>query len=333
MKKLIISAAAVLSGVFAFGQQQFQQSQYLQNLYVINPAASGLTDYVDVNLSYRKQWAGLSDAPQTYYITATSLLGKKSLGGNDLFSLRVSDKYISSEDGYSTTGDNTVVERKTRHALGGGLLVDQAGHFNTTNGFVSYAVHVPVGEKLNFSAGVKAGLTNLSFNRNDVTLEDNINDAAYDGFVGNSNSDLLFDANIGLFLYSDNFYLGYSTGQLFQNEIAFGSASTESNLTLHHYVTAGYRIAVSEKVGLTPSTLVKLTANAPATFDINAKIDINRKFWAGLSYRNEDAIVFLAGLNVADFINVGYSYDYTTSDLSNVSTGSHEILLNFMIGK
>jgi len=332
MKKLIISAAAVLSGVFAFGQQQFQQSQYLQNIYVINPAASGLTDYVDVNLSYRKQWAGLADAPQTYYITASSLLGKKSLGGNDLFSLRVSDNYVSSEDGYETNNNNTVVERKTRHALGGGLLVDNAGHFNTTNGFVSYAVHVPVGQKTNFSAGIKAGLSNLSFNNSDARLESQ-NDGAYAGFIGNSNSQLLFDANVGLFLYSDKFYVGYSTGQLFQNEIAFGSANTESNLTLHHYLTGGYRFALSDKVGLTPSTLVKVTSNSPISFDLNAKIDINKKFWAGLSYRNEDAIVFMAGLNVAQFINVGYSYDYTTSDLSNVSTGSHEILLNFMIGK
>jgi type IX secretion system PorP/SprF family membrane protein len=330
MKKIIISAAAVFLGAFAFGQQEFQLSQYMQNLYVINPAAAGLTDYVDVNLGYRRQWQGIANGPETYFVSGSTLLGKNSLGGNELFSLRLSDGYISEDESFDTDENNTVT-RSTRHAVGGGFIADQYGHFKTTGGFASYAIHVPVGEKSNFSAGIKAGLTSISVSNE---LRDELaGNSTANNFFGNSDGDLVPNINIGLFYYSDAFYAGYSTGQLMQNKVTLGNIETDAKLAMHHYITAGYRLELNDKVGLTPSTMIKATAGAPVSFDINAKFDFDRKFWAGLSYRNNDAVVLMAGLNVSKIINIGYAYDFSMKPLNTVSNGSHEILVNFMISK
>jgi hypothetical protein len=40
----------------------------------------------------------------------------------------------------------------------------------------------------------------------------------------------------------------------------------------------------------------------------------------------------MVGLNISHKINIGYSYDYTTSGLNIVSKGSHEFMVGFLLG-
>ncbi len=331
MKKSLLITAALFSGVLAFAQQEFQPSQYLQNIYVLNPAASGLTDYVDVNLSYRQQWAGFNGAPQTYYITGNSLIGKGGIGSNRIFALRTSDPYISTDDNEVEVDKNgAAVNRKVRHAVGASFMVDKAGAFRTNSGGLTYAVHVPISEKVNFSAGVKASLNNYVFDQG--LAKTLTTDGIVPTFAANSNTSAA-NASIGLLLYGDNFYAGYSTGSLFKNEILENVGTSESTTALHHYVSAAYRFALGENVGLTPATLVKITAGAPVSYDLTAKLDLQRKFWLGFSYRAEDAFVTFLGVRVSNSFNIGYSYDYNTSRINKVSNGSHEFVLNIMLGK
>lgn len=320
-------------GILAFGQQEFQTSQYLQNLYVLNPAASGLTDYVDINLGYRQQWAGFQGAPQTYYVTGNSLIGKGGIGSNRIFALRVSDPYISTDDKeVDVDNDGAIVNRKVRHAVGASFMVDKAGAFRNNTGGISYAVHVPMSEKVNFSAGIKASLNNLVFDRTQAnTLT---NDAVLNNFGNGNASTNYLGASLGLLMYGDNFYAGYSTGNLFNNELSLENVTSSQSVSqIHHYVSGAYRFALSENVGLTPATMIKLTKGAPASFDATAKLDLQRKFWLGFSVRPQDAFVTFIGVRVSNVFNISYSYDYTTSNLAKVSNGSHEFVLNIMLGK
>jgi type IX secretion system PorP/SprF family membrane protein len=332
MKKSLSILAALFCGTLAFGQQDPQSSQYLQNIYVINPAASGLTDYVDINLSYRQQWAGFEGAPQTYYISGNSLLGRGGMGSNKIFALRVSDPYISLDDKeVNVDNEGTVVNRKLRHAVGASLIVDKAGAFRRNFGAVSYAIHLPLAEKLNLSAGLKVGLNNYIVDPSLLVTQ-----SGSDATVSNFNSDNTaneLDVNIGFLFYGDKFYAGYSSGQLLGNDLEFGPIPGRAKAQAHHYLIGAYRFELSDKVGLTPSTLVKITNAAPTTVDLTAKVDLERKFWLGFSYRNQDAFVTMLGVRVGNYLNVGYSYDITTSDLNKVSNGSHEFVVNIMLGK
>ncbi len=55
---------------------------------------------------------------------------------------------------------------------------------------------------------------------------------------------------------------------------------------------------------------------------------VNKRFITGLSYRKSDAINGVLGLKTK-YINVIYSYDYTTSKLQSDTGGSHEVSLQF----
>jgi type IX secretion system PorP/SprF family membrane protein len=71
---------------------------------------------------------------------------------------------------------------------------------------------------------------------------------------------------------------------------------------------------------------------APVSFDVNTKFLYRDRFWMGGSYRIQDGFSAMLGVNINASINIGYSYDYTTSSLNTVSRGTHEILIGFLLG-
>ncbi len=134
------------------------------------------------------------------------------------------------------------------------------------------------------------------------------------------------DLGAGIYYNSDKLYLGASMAHILESEVDYGDFSTE--LVNHFYFMGGYRIEFSPSVSLTPSFHVK-NAGDQTQADINANLYFNNRFWIGGSYRLEDAIVILAGLNITPNLRLGYSYDMTTSDLKDYSSGTHEIMLGY----
>ncbi|MEN0057182.1 MAG: type IX secretion system membrane protein PorP/SprF, partial [Mucilaginibacter sp.] len=77
--------------------------------------------------------------------------------------------------------------------------------------------------------------------------------------------------------------------------------------------------------------LLKMIKPVPTTFDVNMKLSFQDKLWLGGSYRRGDSFAALAGININSLINVGYSYDFTTSELRTVSSGTHEIVIGILL--
>lgn len=201
----------------------------------------------------------------------------------------------------------------------------------------SYSYHLPIADKYWLAIGTSLGWYGLNFGSDKVILE-NPTDNTYSDFIANGTQSNLFDINAGVFLYSDRAFVGYSVYQIAQNEINLGNGSSDVNfseakLKIHQFATIGYSIPVSESIDLTPSLMFKILGAAPLSADVNVKAEFQKKFWLGLSYRNEDAVSILAGLHINDWMKVGYAYDYVTSHINDLSSGSHEIVLGFQFNK
>jgi len=63
------------------------------------------------------------------------------------------------------------------------------------------------------------------------------------------------------------------------------------------------------------------------------KFSYNDSYWIGVMYRNFDAVGFSAGLRIKKRFIINYGYDFTVSKLSNYQSGSHELMLSFIITK
>lgn len=128
----------------------------------------------------------------------------------------------------------------------------------------------------------------------------------------------------GIYYKAQKFYAGISSPDLL-------SIGTSSTLYKSALLTGGYLFDVSENVKIKPFVLVKYIRNSPVEVDLNAIVYF-KMVGIGYSYRTNDAMVFLATVNVSKQFSFGYSYDLTTSKLSTYVRGSHEIMLKYEFG-
>ncbi len=144
------------------------------------------------------------------------------------------------------------------------------------------------------------------------------------------------DANFGIYYYSSKYYFGFSSKQLFQNQMSVVSVNGREGFTKllrHFYGMAGAAFPLSDQVVFRPSVLVKFVQNAPPQLDLNASFLFAKTFWIGASYRTEKAFSILTELNVSPNLRLGYSYDIWFNELKGYNKGSHEIRLGFDFGK
>jgi len=135
-----------------------------------------------------------------------------------------------------------------------------------------------------------------------------------------------FDLGSGIYFNSEKLYVGLSATHLLEAKVDLDNFKKEYKR--HFYGMIGYTIDLTPTVALKPMVFVKnVTDNT--TFDVNLNAHFNDRFWVGVSYRNEDAIVGLLGLNITEKLRLGYSYDFTTSDVKDYSDGTHEIMLGY----
>jgi len=208
--------------------------------------------------------------------------------------------------------------------VGAGLSViaDKIGPVNENNIYADVSYKIDVAEKVKLSFGLKAGVTLLSV--------DNLTYATADQLQNNDVNKTTPNAGIGAFLYADNYYVGLSTPNLIASDRLKSGQSTGKE-EAHYFLTGGYVFTLNDNVKLKPSTLLKYNSNSPVSVDLNANVLLYDKFEIGVGYRLDDALAAMANFQVTKNIRVGYAYDYTISDFSEYSSGSHELLLLFNI--
>ena len=135
-----------------------------------------------------------------------------------------------------------------------------------------------------------------------------------------------FDLGFGLYYNTDKLYFGLSSAHLTQGKISYDNIKTQ--LARHYYVMAGYNVDLTSALTLKP--MIQLKTDAVSTqVDFNANLSINSRYWIGASYRLQDAIVIMAGLEILPNLKLGYAYDMTTSEIKTYSSGTHEIMLGY----
>ncbi|MCI5055778.1 MAG: type IX secretion system membrane protein PorP/SprF, partial [Flavobacteriales bacterium] len=142
-----------------------------------------------------------------------------------------------------------------------------------------------------------------------------------------------FDMDLGVFYeLQDKMYVGVSAMHIPATTLK--DANFDYNLERHYYIMGGYIQDIPQmNIQLKPSVFVK-TDGASTQLDINGIALWENKVWGGVSYRMQDAVSPMVGFqkDVGDGIfKLGYSYDITTSQLRNSSTGSHEIMLGYCL--
>ncbi|WP_442590646.1 PorP/SprF family type IX secretion system membrane protein [Pedobacter sp. AW31-3R] len=305
-----------------YAQENPRFTQYIFNNYLINPAISGIDNYIDVKLGHRTQWKGLQGAPVTNYISVHAPIG-------DDFVRSSINSFGGGYNPLSRSYVNQYTSAEPHHGIGFYAITDKAGQIRQTNASVTYAYHIGLSNTLNLALGVSGGFSSIGVDVPNIRV-DNTSDPL---LSADYNNKIRPDVGAGLWLYTPKLFLGVSAKQLLGYRSA--TENNANNLITYQmtsfYGTAGYKIFIDEDIAAIPSIMVSYTANTPTAIDGNVKFAYQDRLWIGGSYRNNDSFSFLAGFNMASLVNLSYSYDVTTSGLRSVNSGTHEIVLGFLL--
>ena len=287
-------------------------SQFYANPLYLNPALTGTSAMPRFTSNYRNQWPNQGNTFVTYNFAY--------------------DGYISS----------------IRSGLGGKVMYDRElnGVINTINSSFLYSYHVQANDLMYYSLAIEAGFISKQFNT----------------------SQLIFPGMIdqGTGTISGSYPLPFEDGQKIFPDISFGMAGQIEDVyfgvALHHLTRPDQSIIEGDKVGRLPMKMTlhvgakghrfhrslysreftispNLIYQQQGSFkQINAGLYLKEDWFTfGLWYRNNlsirpDAAIAMVGIQNERF-HLGYSFDFSLSELSAYSYGSHEVSMTFFFGQ
>lgn len=285
-------------------------SQFYGNPLYLNPALAGARHCPRAVLSYRNQWPGLDGSAYVTYAASYDQHIDALMGGVGVLAYRD---------------------------------VAGLGSLTTTqiSGIYSYLLNV--NRDFNVKFGAQAAWSQKKIDWSKLNFGDQID--ARKGFVYGTQEVQLeeaknsWDFSVGAFgWYKSSLYGGFAVHHLNQpDEGLNGEAKLPTKITVH----AGGVIPLGSfgdirksKTGVVLSPNILFMKQQDFT-ELNLGMYLRTEnIVGGLWYRVNDAIIVMVGYHNEKF-NLGYSYDLTSSDLTNASAGSHEIslALNFACKK
>lgn len=316
--KRLIACLIYLSGWQSVIAQDPQFSQYYAAPLYLNPAFTGTTQDHRFIANYRNQWPNAARGFVTY-----------------AFSYDYNLYQYNSGIGFMAT-------------------VDQAGTAGMKSSQLNflYSYKWNISSKWVVSAGLNFGYAFRSVDMNKLVFGDQLqfdsdgNVPSDDPALYNLNTTGYFDFNTGALVYNKNFWFGFSASHL--NTPNRSLLDEESLIPIKTSFHGGVRIPLyvgpfkKDHISvLSPSFVYKRQGQ----FD---QLDLGLHFlydpvMIGLWYRgipiqqnvkdniSQDAIVLVLGFQF-EKLEIGYSYDFTVSELGPMSGGSHEIALKYKLG-
>lgn len=306
MKNLNMKAwALIVSGMLISGVSNAQYdamfTQYMFNEMFINPAYAGSKEAMSATLLHRQQWVSFPGRPVT---TSFSLHGP--VQGNKM-------------------------------GLGLSILNEKIGPSSRNLIYGSYAYRLKLDQKRTLAMGLMGGIENQQNSFASLKVSNDFRAPADPQFTQNSPSIMAPNFGVGLYYNTQDLYVGLAVPRMVDNRVKLSDNGINTIKTTRvaankftYYLTAGYLFKINDELKLRANAMVKAVQNAPAQLDLGGNLLIRDMIWAGLSYRSNSSMAMLLGVQVNKQFLVCYSYDYSINSIRKYSSGSHEIVLDYL---
>ncbi|HTE29056.1 MAG TPA: type IX secretion system membrane protein PorP/SprF [Chryseolinea sp.] len=291
MKSFITTMILACFILGARAQQSAQFTQYMFNGLILNPAYAGMDKSLSMTFVNRSQWISIDGAPVTQTLSAHTLLTKQQLG------------------------------------IGLTLVNDKIGIHKNQKIMGAASYHLKVSPKGTLSFGLQGGLNIVKSNYASLAS----NSSTMDPQLANAGiAQTYMNLGMGFYFSSPRFHVGFSIPDLMPQRYALNDTITVTWQKAHYFLFSKYIIPLNDELQLEPSMLIKYNPGLPLSFDINACLVIKKALTLGLSYRKSESIDFLLKAQLTPQLQFGYSYDYVTGEVSNVSRGTHELMVSYL---
>jgi type IX secretion system PorP/SprF family membrane protein len=291
MKRILKLLLLLLFPLSLSGQLTPVTNQYVLNPMTINPAYAGSRGALNIAAFYRRQWVGISGAPETMTLAMDAPFLDAKLGL-----------------GLIITNDKIGVTKETQF-----------------NSYYSYKIDMGKG---NLSLGLGAGLITTNTAWSDLVVLDPGDEYYLVDSRVFVVPDFSFGAYYSYQNYFAGFSIPKLLGYKF--DFDKNKYTLKVNPGQYYYLfNTGYVFSLTPKSKFFPSTLVTFSPGKKLLYDINAHFSFFDRFWVGASYRSNRSLAGLLQFAVNNQLRVAYTYDFDFGKLGRYSNGSHEIMLRY----
>ena len=295
----------ILFALNAKAQADPMFTQYWALPTLLNPAATGDTDYIRIRGGARLQWIGVTNAPKSFVGTADSPF--------KLFNKRI--------------GAGVTI---TQESIGlfSNLLVGAQG---------SYKFKL---KKSQVSVGVQLAYYNSRFRGEDVYIpsDDEFHQPNDPSIPTENLSGNAFDISAAVTYTHPLFHLGVSAMHITNPTVNLTREGTESTDTQQFetklptslYFDAGGNIGINNTLFTLQPSLLLASDFTDFAAQVTMRATYNKFLSLGVAYRWNDAVCVMVGAEFKNFF-LGYAYDVPTSALARASAGSHEIVAGYQL--
>lgn len=289
---LMIVLCCTCAGIVR-AQYDARLSQYFMAKPYYNPAVAGATEDLNILALARLEWVGMSGAPMSFFVTSDMPL---NIG-------------------------------KTQHGIGLAVYTESIGLFMNTHVGAQYAYKYKLFGGV-ISGGLQIGLVNQSFDGSKVEMVESEFHQETDAAIPTEQvSGMGLDMNFGIYYNHKRFYAGFGMTHLTQPELQLDENSY-TYIGRSFNLMGGYNIQLRNPlIELQPSVFL-LTDMQSFHVDITARLEYNKMFNGGISYRVNESVGVMFGVKIGRF-QAGYAYDFPITALGRASSGSHELCLRY----
>ena len=285
-------------------------TQFYANPLYLNPAMAGSATCPRISMNHRNQWPNLKG----FYVT------------------------------------NSISFDQNVEALQGGVGlqiindIEGEGALNNTQVNVMYSYEMQASREVTVLTGIQASYQQRALDKTKLHFGDQI-DPNY-GFVYPTQENVsqfadnisYADVSLGLMAFTEKHFIGLAVHHLTEPDDAFiATNSLPRRLTIH--AGSNFPVGKARRLGLilnepfiTPNILY-MSQNGAKQLNVGLSLT-NQSVSGGLYFRNNfsnsDAILIVLGYTT-NGIRLGYSYDYTISELIGTSGGAHEVSLSIQL--
>lgn len=231
-------------------------------------------------------------------------------------------------EGAPTTSAFSAHKYIKKKNIGVGMLAssDQIGIHTDNRLYLVYAYKIKM-KSGTLSMGLQGGFSRINSDFSKLNLQ-----SEKDVLMSGYRSDFNPNFGSGVYFSNQHFFAGFSIPYMLNNKLnSVGEAVSQAQEARYYLLTSGVVLDISREVKVIPSALFRIQEGNAVGMDLNANMVLSDILTIGASYRTENAVSAIMGLNFSENLSMGYSYDINTSDIGRYSDGTHEFMVNYRI--